>query len=98
MRVLPAGNSPSLQRALDLLRAYDPDLLLVDHAHTEGELFLAVRTHQPDVLLLDDTVRPDATALWFDYVATLSAQTRLIWIGKDLVALSTSNIRERYKK
>lgn len=97
MRVLPAGNSPSLQRVLDLLRAYDPDLLLVDHAHTEGELFLAVRTHQPDVLLLDNTVRPDATAPWFDYVATLSAQTRLIWIGEDLVAFPVCNIGARYE-
>lgn len=83
MRVLLAGESSSLQRALDMLRVYDPDLLLVDHAFTEGELFLAIRTHQPDVLLLDNTVRPDASAPWFDYLAALSAQTRLICIGED---------------
>lgn len=78
MRVLLAGDSPFLQRALAELSTYDPDLLVLDHVHTEGELFLALRTHQPDVLLIDDTVRPDAAAAWYEYLHVISKNTRLI--------------------
>ena len=78
MRVLLAGHTPFLQRALAELSTYDPDLLVVDHVHTEGELFLALRTHQPDVLLIDNTVRPDAAAAWYEYLQVLSKHTRLI--------------------
>jgi DNA-binding NarL/FixJ family response regulator len=73
-RVLLAGDSPLLKKVFDLR--------LVDHAHTEGELFLAIRKHQPDVLLIDDTVRPDASGPWFDYLHLLSAHTRLIRVNE----------------
>ncbi len=78
MRVLLAGHTPFLQRALAELSTYDPDLLVVDHVHTEGELFLALRTHQPDVLLIDDTVRPDAAVAWYEYLHVISKNTWLI--------------------
>jgi chemotaxis response regulator CheB len=81
-RVLLAGDSPLLKKVFATICAYDPDLRLVDHAHTEGELFLAIRKHQPDVLLIDDTVRPDASGPWFDYLHLLSAHTRLIRVNE----------------
>lgn len=82
MRVLLAGDSPLLRKVYATIRVYDPELRLVDHAHTEGELFLALRTHQPDVLLIDDTVRPNASGSWFDYLHMLSAHTRLIRVDE----------------
>jgi len=78
LRVLLAGDTPFLQRALAELRTYDTEVLMVDHVHTEGELFRALRAHQPDVLIIDDTVRPDAAAAWYEYLQVLSEHTRLI--------------------
>lgn len=78
MRILLAGDSPALQRAVAELLTDEPELLIVDHVYTEGELFRALRTHQPDILLIDDTLRPDAAPAWYEYLQVLSKNTRLI--------------------
>ena len=85
MHVLLAGDGLSLQQVCDALHVRDTDLTVVEHVRTEGELFLALRQHQPDVVVVDSSVRPDAPSTWFEYLQTLSRRSCLLWIEQDKV-------------
>jgi hypothetical protein len=85
MHALLAGDGLSLQQVRDALHVSDTDLTVVEHVRTEGELFLALRQLQPDVVVVDRSVRPDAPSTWFEYLQTLSRRSYLVWIDQDKV-------------
>lgn len=95
MRVLLAGDTLSLQQVCDALHVHRTDLSVVQHVHTEGELFLALRQQQPDVVVVDRSVRPDASDAWFEYLQTLSRCSRLLWIDRDQVTQVEPACHER---
>lgn len=83
MHVLFAGNSLRLQREFEALRADLTDLCVVQHVRTEGELFLELRRNRPDLVLLEQTIRPEMTVAWFEYLHRLSPRSRLILVDPD---------------
>ena len=85
MRVVLAGDSLSIQQVCDALHVRPADVSVVEHVRTEGELFLSLRQHQPDVVVVDRRVRPDAPATWFEYLQTLSQHSQLLWVDRGQV-------------
>ncbi|MFN8471143.1 MAG: hypothetical protein U0822_02890 [Anaerolineae bacterium] len=87
MHILMAGDLPSLEQTLEALRATHPDLIVVGHAFTEGELFRTARIEQPEVILLDWSFRPRLTQEWAAYLSHLSGGARIIAVYASQEAL-----------
>ncbi|MFN8485781.1 MAG: hypothetical protein U0768_22300 [Anaerolineae bacterium] len=78
MRILLAGDLLSLEQALEALRETHPDLSVVSHSWSEGELFRAARVEQPDLIVLDWSFRPRLTQEWAAYLSHIAGGARIL--------------------
>lgn len=70
-----------------MLQVDHTELTVIGHVCTEGELVYLLRQQQPDIVVVDNSLRSDAPHAWFEYLQRLSKRSRLVWVEQEKVVL-----------